>query len=181
MYQFEDLSHRYPEQFAKYYGDATPEQCAEALELGRRVYTSEGCWHCHSQFVRPVSREEDRWGPVSQTEEYQNVLQRPVMFGTRRVGPDLSREGGRRANDWHSCAFLPAHDGIDRFADARLSLVVRRCARPAEQAGTGVDYLRAVARLVAGELSLLRNVRADGADPPPKRPTEQKAEEHDKG
>ena len=55
----------------------------------------EGCWHCHSQFVRPVSNEERRWGPVSKTEEYQNELQRPVMFGTRRVGPDLSREGGR--------------------------------------------------------------------------------------
>lgn len=105
-YQWEDLSYRYPESFAKYFGEATPEKCGEALELGRRVYVSEGCWHCHSQFVRPVSREEDRWGPVSRTEEYQNVLQRPVMFGTRRVGPDLSREGGRRANDWHAAHFF---------------------------------------------------------------------------
>ena len=40
------------------------------------------------------------------TEEYQNELQRPVMFGTRRVGPDLSREGGRRANDWHAVHFF---------------------------------------------------------------------------
>lgn len=106
MYQFENLSHRYPEQFAKYIGKATQENCAEALELGRQVYTSEGCWHCHSQFVRPVSREEDRWGPVAKSEEYQNVLQRPVMFGTRRVGPDLSREGGRHANDWHAVHFF---------------------------------------------------------------------------
>jgi hypothetical protein len=106
MYQFENLSHRYPEQFAKHVGTPTQEKCAEILELGRRIYTSEGCWHCHSQFVRPVSREEDRWGPVSKTEEYQNVLQRPVMFGTRRVGPDLSREGGRRANDWHAVHFF---------------------------------------------------------------------------
>ncbi len=105
MYQFENLRQHYPEQFAKHFGEASQEKCAEALELGRRVYTAEGCWHCHSQFVRPVSREEDRWGPVSKTEEYQNVLQRPVMFGTRRVGPDLSREGGRRANDWHAVHF----------------------------------------------------------------------------
>jgi len=69
------------------------------------VYIGEGCWHCHSQFVRPVSNESKRWGPVSKTEEYQNVLQRPVMFGTRRVGPDLSREGGRRSNDWHAVHF----------------------------------------------------------------------------
>lgn len=106
MYQFENLSHRYPEQFARYFGEVTPEKCAEALELGRRTYVNEACWHCHSQFVRPVSREEDRWGPVSRTEEYQNELQRPVMFGTRRVGPDLSREGGRRANDWHAVHFF---------------------------------------------------------------------------
>jgi len=105
-YQFEDLSHRYPEQFAKYYGEPTQENCAEALRLGRQTYVNEGCWHCHSQFIRPVSREEDRWGPVSKTEEYQNELQRPVMFGTRRVGPDLCREGGRHGNDWHAAHFF---------------------------------------------------------------------------
>jgi cytochrome c oxidase cbb3-type subunit 2 len=79
---------------------------AEALRLGRQVYIGEGCWHCHSQFVRPVSNESLRFGPVSKTEEYQNELQRPVMFGTRRVGPDLSREGGRRSNDWHAVHFF---------------------------------------------------------------------------
>jgi cytochrome c oxidase cbb3-type subunit II len=106
LYQFEDLSLRYPEQFQKYFGKPTAENCAEALRLGRQVYVGEGCWHCHSQFVRPVSNESRRWGPVSQTVEYQNELQRPVMFGTRRVGPDLSREGGRRGNDWHSVHFF---------------------------------------------------------------------------
>jgi cytochrome c oxidase cbb3-type subunit II len=79
---------------------------AEALRLGRQVYIGEGCWHCHSQYVRPVSNESLRFGPVSKTEEYQNELQRPVMFGTRRVGPDLCREGGRRSNDWHAVHFF---------------------------------------------------------------------------
>ena len=104
--QFRDLSARYPETFQRYYSAPTSEKCAEALRLGRQVYIGEGCWHCHSQFVRPVSNESRRWGPVSQTPEYQNELQRPVMFGTRRVGPDLSREGGRRANDWHAVHFF---------------------------------------------------------------------------
>lgn len=110
IYQFEDLSIRYPEQFKKHFGQPTPEKCAEALELGRQIYIAEGCWHCHSQFVRPVSNESRRWGPVARTEEYQNALQRPVMFGTRRVGPDLSREGGRRGNDWHAVHFLRPQD-----------------------------------------------------------------------
>lgn len=106
LYQFEDLNLRYPEQFKKYFGEPTADNCAKALRIGRDVYVGEGCWHCHSQFVRPVSNESRRWGPVSQTVEYQNELQRPVLFGTRRVGPDLSREGGRRANDWHAVHFF---------------------------------------------------------------------------
>jgi hypothetical protein len=114
--QFEDLARRYPDHFTAAFG-AVPEEasrreawlnqrCADALRLGRSVYVGEGCWHCHSQFVRPVSNESRRWGPVARTEEYQNELQRPVMFGTRRVGPDLSREGGRRSNDWHAVHFF---------------------------------------------------------------------------
>jgi len=102
MYEVEDLSQRYPEQFKKYFGEPTREAAAAALRLGRDVYVGEGCWHCHSQFVRPVSNYSRRWGPVSESWEYQNELQRPVMFGTRRVGPDLSREGGRHSNDWHA-------------------------------------------------------------------------------
>ena len=106
MAQFRDLSSRYPDQFAAAFGEPTEANCADALRLGRQVYIGEGCWHCHSQFVRPVSNESLRYGPVSQTEEYDNELQRPVMFGTRRVGPDLSREGGRRGNDWHAVHFF---------------------------------------------------------------------------
>jgi len=111
-YQFEDLARRYPEPFKKAFGSPPSgdreqqtwwnEKCAEALKIGRKVYVGEACWHCHSQFIRPVSNEDRRWGPVSKTAEYQNELQRPVMFGTRRVGPDLCREGGRRSNDWHA-------------------------------------------------------------------------------
>lgn len=106
MYQFEDLSFRYPETFKKYYGEPTEQAAAKALRLGRSVYIGEGCWHCHSQFIRPVSNESERWGKVASSDEYQNELQRPVMFGTRRVGPDLSREGGRRGNDWHAVHFF---------------------------------------------------------------------------
>lgn len=106
LYQFQELSRRYPESFKKHIGEPTKEACADALRLGRQVYIGEGCWHCHSQFVRPVSNDSKRFGAVSETWEYQNELQRPVMFGTRRVGPDLSREGGRRSNDWHSVHFF---------------------------------------------------------------------------
>ena len=112
-YQFEDLARRFPDAFMKVYGEPPAaddpaasewwnQKCADSLRRGRDIYVGEGCWHCHSQFVRPVSNEEERWGPVSASWEYQNELQRPVLFGTRRVGPDLCREGGRRSNDWHA-------------------------------------------------------------------------------
>src|SRR5262249_37699627 len=115
-FQFEDLARRFPDSFADVYG-APPQDAAAredwltaktraTLVKGHRVYVAEGCWHCHSQFVRPVSNEDRRFGPVSKTEEYQNVFQRPVLFGTRRVGPDLSREGGRHSNDWHAVHFF---------------------------------------------------------------------------
>lgn len=106
LYQWEDLHLRYKDQFEKYFGQPTPETAAKALRLGHKIYVGEACWHCHSQFVRPVSNESRRWGPVSETPEYQNELQRPVLFGTRRVGPDLCREGGRRGNDWHAVHFF---------------------------------------------------------------------------
>jgi cytochrome c oxidase cbb3-type subunit I/II len=77
---------------------ATPHRSA-VENVGRKVYIREGCWYCHSQFVRPVNRDTDKWGPVSQAGEF--IYDVPQMFGTRRIGPDLSREGNRRSDEWH--------------------------------------------------------------------------------
>lgn len=115
MTHFADLHERYGQQFVKHLSwkpdqKPTVESAATLLREGRKVYIGEGCWHCHSQFVRPVSNESRRWGPVSKSWEYQNELQRPVMFGTRRVGPDLSRESNRRGNDWHAVHFFRPKD-----------------------------------------------------------------------
>jgi hypothetical protein len=102
---FVDLAERYPAGFKKHFGDPNPSSFARALRLGRDSYIAEGCWHCHSQFVRPVSNEDRRFGAVSYAGEYQNELQLPQMFGTRRVGPDLIRSAGRHSNDWHVAHF----------------------------------------------------------------------------
>ena len=67
---------------------------------GRRVYVIEGCWYCHSQYVRPVTGETRRWGPVSQAGEY--AFDRPHLFSTRRIGPDLTRVGMKFSDEWHS-------------------------------------------------------------------------------
>jgi cytochrome c oxidase cbb3-type subunit 2 len=67
--------------------------------VGRAVYIREGCWYCHSQYVRPVTGEDLRWGPVSEAGEYAFDL--PHLFSTRRIGPDLTRVGGKYGDDWH--------------------------------------------------------------------------------
>lgn len=103
--EFVELAEKFPEQFKEYFGECNEESFAAALRRGHKVYIGEACWHCHSQFVRPVSGEDQRWGPVAHAREYNHELQRPVLFGTRRVGPDLSREAGRRSNDWHIAHF----------------------------------------------------------------------------
>lgn len=103
--EFVELAEKFPKQFEEYFGKPDTASFAAALRRGHALYVAEACWHCHSQQIRPVSNETLRWGPVSHAKEYQNELQRPVLFGTRRVGPDLSREGGRRSNDWHIAHF----------------------------------------------------------------------------
>jgi len=103
---FKDLARRYPEAFKKYYGEPTGASFREALKLGRDSYIAEACWHCHSQYVRPISNEDIRFGKVSYSAEYMNEMFLPHLFGTRRVGPDLIRESGRHANDWHVAHFF---------------------------------------------------------------------------
>jgi cytochrome c oxidase cbb3-type subunit 2 len=75
----------------------------EVEALGRAVYTREGCWYCHSQFVRPVTGETRRWGPVSQSGE--SVFDVPHLFSTRRIGPDLTRVGLKYSDEWHLAHF----------------------------------------------------------------------------
>ena len=78
-----------------------------ALEQhGRAVYIREGCWYCHSQYVRPVTGETRRWGPVTQAGEY--AFDQPHLFSTRRIGPDLSRVGLKYSNAWHLAHFWNA-------------------------------------------------------------------------
>jgi cytochrome c oxidase cbb3-type subunit I/II len=70
------------------------------LELqGRDIYIREGCYLCHSQEVRPFRDETERYGPYSKPGEY--IYDRPFQWGSRRAGPDLHREGKKRADSWH--------------------------------------------------------------------------------
>jgi cytochrome c oxidase cbb3-type subunit 2 len=69
-----------------------------ALE-GFDIYVREGCYTCHSQMIRPFKHETQRYGAYSLAAESQ--YDRPFQFGSRRIGPDLSRVGGKYPDAWH--------------------------------------------------------------------------------
>ena len=69
-----------------------------AVERGRLVYISEGCIHCHSQYVRPNTADVLMWGPVEDVDKIHQ--ERPPLIGNRRQGPDLTQVGVRRSALW---------------------------------------------------------------------------------
>lgn len=71
-----------------------------ALQLeGRDIYIREGCHVCHTQMVRPLRAETERYGHYSIAEE--SIYEHPFLWGSKRIGPDLARIGGRYGDDWH--------------------------------------------------------------------------------
>lgn len=66
---------------------------------GRDIYIREGCYLCHSQMVRPMRAEILRYGEWTRSAEYQ--YDRPFLLGSRRLGPDLQRVGGKYPDAWH--------------------------------------------------------------------------------
>ncbi|MGB8327621.1 MAG: cytochrome-c oxidase, cbb3-type subunit II [Steroidobacteraceae bacterium] len=131
-----------------------------ALELeGRDIYIREGCYNCHSQMVRPLRAETERYGHYSLAGE--SVYDHPFQFGSKRTGPDLARVGGRYSDEWHRVHLnnprdvvpesnMPgypwlARNGIDANVTSRKMIALRRvgvpytdaqiAAAPAEVAG----------------------------------------------
>ncbi|MBU3708773.1 MAG: cytochrome-c oxidase, cbb3-type subunit II [Burkholderiaceae bacterium] len=66
---------------------------------GRDIYVREGCYNCHSQMIRPMRAETERYGHYSVAGEF--VYDRPFQWGSKRTGPDLARVGGRYSDEWH--------------------------------------------------------------------------------
>ncbi|MEQ8354058.1 MAG: cytochrome-c oxidase, cbb3-type subunit II [Kiloniellaceae bacterium] len=70
------------------------------LELaGRNIYIREGCYACHSQMIRTLRDEVERYGPYSLAVE--SKYDHPMLWGSKRTGPDLARVGGKYSDDWH--------------------------------------------------------------------------------
>lgn len=99
------------------------------LELaGRNLYIREGCYVCHSQMIRPLRDEVERYGHYSLAAE--SMYDHPFQWGSKRTGPDLARVGGKYSDEWH----------IDHLRDPR-SVVPESIMPPyAFMVDRGLDY-----------------------------------------
>ena len=82
-----------------------------ALQLeGRDIYIREGCNVCHSQMIRPLRAETERYGHYSVAGEF--VYDHPFLWGSKRTGPDLARVGERYSDDWHRAHLFNPRDVV---------------------------------------------------------------------
>ncbi|TFL19103.1 cytochrome-c oxidase, cbb3-type subunit II [Jannaschia formosa] len=99
------------------------------LELaGREIYVREGCYVCHSQMIRPMRDEVERYGHYSLAAE--SMYDHPFQWGSKRTGPDLARVGGRYSDEWHVDHFMDPQSVVPEsvmpkyafLADTRLEI-----------------------------------------------------------
>jgi cytochrome c oxidase cbb3-type subunit 2 len=83
----------------------------EPLRLvGRDIYIREGCYNCHSQMIRPLRAETQRYGHYSVAGEF--IYDHPFQWGSKRTGPDLARVGARYSDEWHRVHLLNPRDVV---------------------------------------------------------------------
>ena len=95
---------------------------------GRDIYVREGCYTCHSQMIRALRDEVERYGHYSIAAE--SMYDHPFQWGSKRIGPDLARVGGKYSNDWHYAHLINAQSVVPEslmphyafLADTRLDL-----------------------------------------------------------
>ena len=142
--------------------------------VGRDVYIREGCYTCHSQMIRPFTWETARYGAVSTPDD--SVFDHPFQWGSRRIGPDLARIGGKYNNTWHYRHMLDPREispgsnmpPYPHLARERLDLsdtqsrmrALRTVGLPytAEQIARAEESANAQAQLIAQDLASDANV-----------------------
>jgi cytochrome c oxidase cbb3-type subunit 2 len=111
-----------------------------ALE-GRDVYIANGCSVCHTQMIRPLRAEVERYGHYSVAGE--SVYDHPFLFGSKRTGPDLARVGGRYSDEWHRIHLMNPRDVVPESNMPSFPWLATT-ALDADLTGTKMRALRAV-------------------------------------
>ncbi len=98
------------------------------LELaGRDIYIREGCYLCHSQQIRPLRDEVERYGHYSLAAE--SMYDHPFQWGSERTGPDLARVGGKYSNDWHYAHLTNPRDVVPESIMPQYAFMAQRALR----------------------------------------------------
>jgi len=95
------------------------------LELaGRDIYIREGCYTCHSQMIRPLRDEVERYGHYSLAAE--SMYDHPFQWGSKRTGPDLARVGGRYSDEWHVDHLINPQSVVPESVMPKYGFLARR-------------------------------------------------------
>ena len=108
---------------------------------GRDIYVREGCYNCHSQMIRPLRAETERYGHYSVAGEF--VYDRPFQWGSKRTGPDLARVGARYSDEWHRTHLNNPRDVVPESNMPGYPWLAKTGLKPAEI----VPKMRALQRL----------------------------------
>jgi cytochrome c oxidase cbb3-type subunit 2 len=106
---------------------------------GRDIYVREGCYLCHTQMVRPLQAEVERYGHYSVAGEA--VYDHPFQFGSKRTGPDLARVGGRYSDEWHKIHLNNPRDVVPESNMPAFVWLAKATVDPVE-VGTKMRVLR---------------------------------------
>jgi cytochrome c oxidase cbb3-type subunit 2 len=99
------------------------------LELtGRDIYIREGCYVCHSQMIRPMRDEVERYGHYSLAAE--SMYDHPFQWGSKRTGPDLARVGGRYSDEWHVDHFIDPQSVVPESVMPKYGFLLDRMITP---------------------------------------------------
>ena len=99
------------------------------LEMeGRNIYIREGCYVCHSQMIRPMRDEVERYGHYSLAAE--SMYDHPFQWGSKRTGPDLARVGGRYSNEWHVDHMIDPQSVVPESVMPQYAFMMDRRVRP---------------------------------------------------
>ena len=137
------------------------------LELaGRDIYVREGCYTCHSQQIRALKDEVERYGHYSLAAE--SMHDRPFQWGSKRNGPDLARVGGKYSNDWHYAHLINPQSMVPESLMPRYAFLANREVDPVKVARhlranktVGTPYTEEQVANVAADLAAQADVNAE--------------------
>ena len=125
------------------------------LELaGRNIYIREGCYACHSQMIRTLRDEVERYGPYSLAAESQ--YDRPMLWGSKRTGPDLARIGGKYSDFWQVAHLTNPRDVVPELNMPAYGWLARNTLKTDDLSASPRRATRAWRSLYAGDDRLMR-------------------------